>query len=159
MKKSFLVLICVVFIAAIVAVGLFGLKYKSVYDDLVYPESIDCDKYRVNSGLTQSFRNDDEDYDYYEFFTLDRNAKDNCTVIELLPTVTPAEAKADCTYTLSNAEQYGGIDVDSETGVITIDHAVVINQYGNIRGLKSFVIIVTSNQDAALKQKILIIMK
>ncbi len=157
MKKSFLVLICVVFIAAVVSVGVFGRPPDPLLGATAYPEHIECDTYRVNNGEVKLFRNGDEHYDYYETFYLDRSA--DATVIELLPTVTPVEASKDCTYVITYAERYTGITIDSQTGVITIDHSFVINSYGKIQGAKSFVVIVTSNQDAALHQKILIMME
>ena len=48
MRKSFLVLICIVFVASFVIVGLVGLNFRNTAH--IYTSSIECNEYRYVNG-------------------------------------------------------------------------------------------------------------
>ena len=50
MKKSFLVLICIVFVASFVVVGLVGLNFRNTAH--VYTNSIECNEYYYSGDLS-----------------------------------------------------------------------------------------------------------
>lgn len=152
MKKSFLVLIAVVFVVAVVAVGLYGLKYKSYYD-VIYPTSIKCDKYRIDDGELIDFKVPDPDTGVgYNYYTSLHTAEASKLVIELVPTVSPANAtETDCTLVL--VKDCAGVTVDSATKTITIDCTARPGQRF------SFQVTVTSNHDTSLQQTILFFVK
>ncbi|MBO5790354.1 MAG: hypothetical protein J6V82_03650 [Clostridia bacterium] len=50
MKKSFLVLICIVFVASFVVVGLVGLNFRNTAH--VYTNSIECNEYYYSGNLS-----------------------------------------------------------------------------------------------------------
>lgn len=147
MKKSFLVLICVVFVAAVIAVGLYGLKYDSYYE-VIYPTSIKCDKYRIGDGELVSFKVPASASMGYDYYTTVRAEGATMQVISLVPTVYPTNAtETACTLTL--ARECPGVTVDSETKTITIDYAACSAQDF------SFQVTVISNHDTSLQQTIL----
>jgi len=147
MKKSFLVLITVVFVAAVVAVGLYGLKYKSYYD-VIYPTSIKCDKYRLGDGELIDFMIPEDTSSGYDYYTTIRAEGVSKLVISLVPTVYPTNAtETDCTLVL--VKECQGVTLDSDTKTITVDCAARPAQRF------SFQVTVTSNHDTSLQQTIL----
>lgn len=147
MKKSFLVLICVVFVAAVIAVGLYGLKYDSYYE-VIYPTSIKCDKYRIGDGELVSFKVPASSSMGYDYYTTVKAEGATMQVISLVPTVYPTNAtETACTLTL--ARECPGVTVDSETKTITIDYAACPAKDF------SFQVTVISNHDTSLQQTIL----
>ncbi|MBO5790654.1 MAG: hypothetical protein J6R40_05810, partial [Clostridia bacterium] len=48
MKKSFLAMICIVFVASFVVVGLLGLEFRNTAD--IYTNRIECNEYRYVNG-------------------------------------------------------------------------------------------------------------
>ena len=148
MKKSFLVLITVVFVAAVVAVGLYGLKYKSYYD-VIYPTSIKCDKYRIGDGELIDFNVPPEGMSLgCNYYTTIRPGDATKIVIELVPTVYPTNAtETDCTLVL--VENCPGVTVDSEKKTVTIDCTARAGQPFSFR------VTVTSNHDTSLQQSVL----